>query len=212
MKHRAFTLIELLIVVAIIGILAAIAVPRFLDAQVRAKMAHGQVSLDTLETGIHALVIDKGVLLIDKMDYETEEGKNRIRDYFNSVGLERKLGYDTCATFAPLTTPISYLSSLPTDPFGMRINVDPSSSETVVLNILPANYSCMGSFIYWDNEPKIRHPVEPDYRIYENIYGQLEKNEFIIFFLGPIPSTEETIYQPSNGVISPGVIYVRSKG
>jgi type II secretion system protein G len=56
--HRAFTLIELLIVVAIIAILAAIAVPNFLEAQVRAKVSRAQNDMRTLATAIESYQVD----------------------------------------------------------------------------------------------------------------------------------------------------------
>jgi prepilin-type N-terminal cleavage/methylation domain-containing protein len=54
----AFTLIELLIVVAIIAILAAIAVPNFLEAQTRAKASRARSDLRTVATAIETYYID----------------------------------------------------------------------------------------------------------------------------------------------------------
>jgi prepilin-type N-terminal cleavage/methylation domain-containing protein len=55
MNSRGFTLIELMIVVAIIGILAAIAVPNFLRFQARARQSEANANLKSLFTGMRTL-------------------------------------------------------------------------------------------------------------------------------------------------------------
>ncbi|MEW6234990.1 MAG: prepilin-type N-terminal cleavage/methylation domain-containing protein [Candidatus Omnitrophota bacterium] len=97
-KANGFTLIELLIVVAIIGVLAAIAVPNFLNAQTRAKIANCQADMKALATSLEMYRLDH----------------NRYPAWKDTSGtninpVNRRL--------IPLTTPIAYMSSVPQDPF-----------------------------------------------------------------------------------------------
>jgi type IV pilus assembly protein PilA len=50
-NRKGFTLIELMIVVAIIGILAAIAIPNFLRFQAKSKMSEAKTNLGAIYTG-----------------------------------------------------------------------------------------------------------------------------------------------------------------
>jgi prepilin-type N-terminal cleavage/methylation domain-containing protein len=58
MTRRGFTLLELLIVVAIIAILVAIAVPNFLEASERALRAADCANLKAIATGLQCYYID----------------------------------------------------------------------------------------------------------------------------------------------------------
>ncbi|MFP4380828.1 MAG: prepilin-type N-terminal cleavage/methylation domain-containing protein [Candidatus Sumerlaeia bacterium] len=104
----AFTLIELLIVVAIIAILAAIAVPNFLEAQVRAKVSRAEADMRSVATALESYMVDNN---------------NYIRSAHNNTGAFKDsyepptVPDDEFAAFAGLTTPVSYITTIPPDPF-----------------------------------------------------------------------------------------------
>lgn len=59
--QAGFTLIELMIVIAIIGILAAIALPAYQDYTVRAKVSEGAIAASALKVGVTEMFSDNGL-------------------------------------------------------------------------------------------------------------------------------------------------------
>jgi prepilin-type N-terminal cleavage/methylation domain-containing protein len=101
---RAFTLIELLIVVAIIAILAAIAVPNFLEAQTRAKVSRAAADMRTLETALETYRIDHNAY-----PYISDDDAG---EWVMPCGFPANR-----TSPGGLTTPISYITSALCDPF-----------------------------------------------------------------------------------------------
>jgi prepilin-type N-terminal cleavage/methylation domain-containing protein len=77
-NSKGFTLIELMIVVAIIGILAAIAIPNFLNYQCKSKQSEAKQALGTLSKNQEAYVAENDTYASDIADLNFDlKGKNR---------------------------------------------------------------------------------------------------------------------------------------
>lgn len=109
-KYQAFTLIELLIVVAIIAILALIAVPNFLEAQTRAKVTRAKADMRAMTTALQAYRID-----YDMYPPDVDSGA-----YNNVIPANHLNWRNEIASYYMLTTPTAYLTSIPRDPFYMN--------------------------------------------------------------------------------------------
>jgi type II secretion system protein G len=201
-----FSLIELLVVVSIISILASIAIPNFLDAQTRAKVARMKADMKTLSTAIEIYHTDNNNYPFRRNTQETPQYKPPVPE--RDTRLKQ---------LSVLTTPISYMSSFVTDIFESNIvppnNVvdyfDPVQTVWLINSNFPATF-------------------RPERQIAVNSVGYLILSVGPDGYLGCLGSTNPrydygwstkwslnltifNTYDPSNGTTSAGNIYYGSQ-
>lgn len=198
---KAFTLIELLIVVAIIAILAAIAVPNFLEAQTRSKVSRARADMRTMATALEAYAVDYN-------KYAPMLGNNpgQPENSTNGYGSARSFAWRTLPH--NLTTPVSFITTTVTDVFkiGKTNNIGPDVGEPFV-----SGDQLDPGFVYHNIQQYVDEIGPPSWT-----NGDLaDYGQWRMFSLGPdgifnsIGTADPTlgwIYEASNGTISSGMI------
>lgn len=170
---KAFTLIELLIVIAIILILIGIALPNFLEAQMRAKVV-------AFRGDARTIAIAEESYFLDHKTY-TNDG--------------------IYLAYVQLTSPIKYLSSIPSDPFGDFRNQSG--------NLIPGNKA------YTIGTGNVKIPFSDTIDFQRDIFiivgagpDDMDSSGSINFFPHPPEDGPKFIsYSPTNGTSSVGDLY-----
>ena len=87
-KQQGFTLIELMIVVAIIGILAAIAIPAYQDYTIRAQVSEGLNLSGGAKAAVTEFFQDRGEFPADNEEAGLADDEEIAGKYVFSVGVE----------------------------------------------------------------------------------------------------------------------------
>jgi type II secretion system protein G len=193
---RAFTLIELLIVVAIIAILAAIAVPNFLEAQTRSKVSRAQADMRSITTALEAYRIDWNAYPSPSEAHDPVPWGPGSTSSYNPF--HSRVGSN-------ITTPVAYMTSLPFDPF---------SAEEAALEsayTYDAYTHIVSRFAYWNFD--FFDAAGFSSSIYQA--GKQAAGKWLLYSPGPDNNVNNgggtgsfyTPYDATNGTISHGNIF-----
>lgn len=204
-----FTLVELLVAVSIVGILAAIALPNFLEAQTRAKvssaLSHTRLLADAAEA-----------YRVDWNHYPIAAQRLPMDPY----------GVLSDVQLAVLTTPVAYTSSAAfRDPFGkiqcrtfvLASYLSPQSDFPIPdppnsnKSLLYYNYQC---FAKWTHNPLVNAvgialvSIGPDRQDSFGVFRPFTSEALPPLALqAGIRDPLDTQYDPTNGTISGGDIF-----
>lgn len=205
LARRAFTLIELLIVVAIISVLASIAVPNFLEAQTRAKVAAAHSDLRVMALAIEMYQVDNNT-------YPSRTKEPLAPDLQGCADITLR-----SEELSRLTSPVAYISSLPYDllvPKGgsldLRDGVEAEQADIRLYDFWPAAITAKMQTPIYDGPPGPPRSswalvsVGPDATLglpanWGNMAPPLQDNPHFVSYRHD--------YDPSNGTISPGNVY-----
>jgi type IV pilus assembly protein PilA len=142
LKKRGFTLIELMIVVAIIGILAAIAIPNFIRFQARSKQGEAKANLKSMFTAERSFYQEKDRYsnFVDEVGFSPERANRYVyrlsaacatkEDRSTATAVRDTAGQDTCISVDLFKYPAMQL--MPAYKAG---GTDPGAGTIGVINV-----------------------------------------------------------------------------
>jgi type IV pilus assembly protein PilA len=139
-KQKGFTLIELMIVVAIIGILAAIAIPNFLRFQAKSKQAEAKTNL--------------GAMGVAAETYRAEKDTYRASVWgdlsWTPVGTTRFAYYYTGSDGTPAQTSLLVMGGTPVTPAAPCIPADPTTGALAAFQFVGGASGQIDTDVYCD--------------------------------------------------------------
>ncbi len=185
MNRFAFTLVELLIVVAIISILLAIAIPAYRNAVVNTKLARAKADMEAIHKAVTMEFLD------DPQRKKVDRGPY-------------------CGIYKSLTSPIPYLTSVDQafDVFGkkkLKQYIDNPFEEALTDNLCYQFYWGLFGITKMNLTPpdnniqwiQYRIALGPDEIWRRGIVGDIDRVPYMFYYRGDA-------YDPSNGIISRG--------
>ncbi|ANP75635.1 pilus assembly protein PilA [Vibrio crassostreae 9CS106] len=103
-NQKGFTLIELMIVVAIIGVLSAIAVPAYKDYVSKSELASGFATLKSIITPAELYIQENGTLTADPTVLGVSAGANSLGVLSTTTGNVVKFTHDNGAVSGAIFT------------------------------------------------------------------------------------------------------------